>query len=118
MDTTKKAQAKSPSEVVMNHEADQTRRWLLNTSGGALLSSIIPVAGSPAEGVPERAPVAPADTADGRVSPAASTLADYVAKTLDRELPAEVVVRTKLHVFDTIAAIVSGSRLKAGELAA
>jgi 2-methylcitrate dehydratase PrpD len=41
-----------------------------------------------------------------------------VAKTLDRELPADVVARTKLHVLDTLAAMVSGSRLKAGDLAA
>src|SRR5262249_35568518 len=43
---------------------------------------------------------------------------DYVAKALDRDLPAEVVARVKLHVLDTFAAIVSGSRLKAGGLAA
>jgi 2-methylcitrate dehydratase PrpD len=41
-----------------------------------------------------------------------------VAGTLDRELPAAVVARTKLHVLDTIAAMVSGSRLKPGEFAA
>ena len=52
------------------------------------------------------------------VSPAATALADYVAKALDRELPAEVVARTKLHVLDTLAAMVSGSRLKPGDLAA
>jgi 2-methylcitrate dehydratase PrpD len=52
------------------------------------------------------------------ISPITTALADYVARTLDRELPAIVVARTKLHVLDTIAAMVSGSRLKPGELAA
>ena len=52
------------------------------------------------------------------ISPATSVLADYVAKTLDRELPAAVLAATKLHVLDTIAAIVFGSRLKPGEVAA
>ena len=41
-----------------------------------------------------------------------------MANALDRELPSEVVARTKLHVLDTFAAMVSGSRLKPGELAA
>ena len=52
------------------------------------------------------------------ISPVTTALADYVAKTLDRELPADVVARTKLHVLDTIAAMVSGSRLKPGDFAA
>ena len=41
-----------------------------------------------------------------------------VAKALDRDMPPEVVAKTKLHTLDTIAAMVSGSRLKAGEMAA
>ena len=39
-------------------------------------------------------------------------------EALDRDLPAEVTAATKLHVLDTFAAILSGSRLKPGELAA
>ena len=41
-----------------------------------------------------------------------------MSATLDRELPPAVAAKTKLHVLDTIAAMVSGSRLKAGEFAA
>jgi 2-methylcitrate dehydratase PrpD len=41
-----------------------------------------------------------------------------VSTALDRDLPAEVIAATKLHILDTIAAITSGSRLKAGDLAA
>jgi 2-methylcitrate dehydratase PrpD len=41
-----------------------------------------------------------------------------VAATLDRDLPGEVVAKTKLHTLDTMAAMVSGARLKAGEMAA
>jgi 2-methylcitrate dehydratase PrpD len=107
--------------VVMSEEADHTRRWLINAGGAAILSGAIPAAHAqtaPAPGAP--AAVAPADTAGDLtpISPATATLADYVAKTLDRDLPAEVVVRTKLHVLDTLAAMVSGSRLKPGNLAA
>jgi 2-methylcitrate dehydratase PrpD len=41
-----------------------------------------------------------------------------VASALDRDMPPEVVAKAKLHTLDTIAAMVSGSRLKAGEMAA
>jgi 2-methylcitrate dehydratase PrpD len=101
----------------MSDEADHTRRWLINASGAAILSSAIPVTAAQAQtpAVPA-AGAAPDD--QNAVSPAAAAFADYVAKALDRELPAEVVVRTKLHVLDTLAAMVSGSRLKPGSLAA
>jgi 2-methylcitrate dehydratase PrpD len=52
------------------------------------------------------------------ISAVTTQLADYVAATLGRDLPPAVMAKTKLHVLDTIAAIVSGSRLKPGELAA
>ena len=45
------------------------------------------------------------------------SLAGYVAGALERPLPPEVVEKTKHHVLDTIAAMVTGSRLKPGELA-
>ena len=104
----------------MRDEADHTRRWLINASGAAILSSAMPVTGAYAQIVAAPASGADADAAGdpGFVSPAATMLADYVAGALDRELPAEVVARTKLHVLDTLAAMVSGSRLKAGDLAA
>ncbi|HEX9329247.1 MAG TPA: MmgE/PrpD family protein, partial [Reyranella sp.] len=96
----------------MSNEADQTRRWLINASGAAILSGALP--GSSAQAAPAPGARTDAET----ISPDTITLADYVARTLDRELPAEVVARTKLHVLDTFAAMVSGSRLKPGELAA
>jgi 2-methylcitrate dehydratase PrpD len=45
-------------------------------------------------------------------------LSRHIAGGLDRELPDEVWERAKLHLLDTLAAMVSGSRLKAGRLAA
>jgi 2-methylcitrate dehydratase PrpD len=96
----------------MSDEADHTRRWLINASGAAILSGALP--GSSAQAAPAPGARTDAET----ISPDTITLADYVARTLDRDLPAEVVARTKLHVLDTFAAMVSGSRLKPGELAA
>jgi 2-methylcitrate dehydratase PrpD len=52
------------------------------------------------------------------VSTVTNELAAYIAGTMDRELPAEVAAKTKLHVLDTLAAMLSGSRLKPGELSA
>jgi 2-methylcitrate dehydratase PrpD len=104
----------------MRDEADHTRRWLLNASGAAILSNAVPVAASHAQTAAAPAPNAPREAAEGgaAISPATAALADHVASTLDRALPAEVVARAKLHVLDTFAAIVSGSRLKPGDLAA
>ena len=46
------------------------------------------------------------------------TLADYMGRSQHITLPPEVKRKTKLHILDTLAAIVSGSRLKPGLLAA
>jgi 2-methylcitrate dehydratase PrpD len=111
-------------EAVMSGEPDYTRRWLVNASGAAILSNVVPVTASSAQtaaAAPRSSPpelsTDPA-TDSPPVSPVTTALADYVAKALDRELPAAVVARTKLHVLDTLAAMVSGSRLKPGEFAA
>jgi 2-methylcitrate dehydratase PrpD len=112
-------------------EPDRTRRWLINAGGAAMLSNVLAApsyaqnAPAATQGPASQAPGAPRAAANDEegiveapISPVTAALADYVAQTLDRDLPAEVVAKTKLHVLDTIAAMVSGSRLKAGELAA
>src|SRR5262245_64937148 len=55
---------------------------------------------------------------DSAISPLTRQLADYIAGAPDRALPPEVIEKTKHHVLDPLAAILSGSRLAAGELAA
>lgn len=100
---------------------DQGRRWLINAGGAAVLAGAMPIraaaangAGAAARGGAGRASVP--DPA--YVSPLTSALSEYVAATPDRELPPAVLAAVKLHVLDTIAAMVAGSRLKAGGLAA
>jgi 2-methylcitrate dehydratase PrpD len=44
-------------------------------------------------------------------------LAAYLASALDKPLPAEVADKAKAHLLDTIASMVSGSRMKAGTAA-
>jgi len=54
------------------------------------------------------------DSAGAEVSPLMTELSAYIAGALKRPLPADVVEKTKHHVLDTIAAMVSGSRLTPG----
>ncbi len=51
------------------------------------------------------------------VSPVMMQLSDYMSRARTRELPEEVIERTKEHVLDTFAAMVSGSQLLPGQVA-
>jgi 2-methylcitrate dehydratase PrpD len=50
--------------------------------------------------------------------PYSETLADYISRSSRLTLPPEVALKTKLHILDTIAAVLSGSKLKPGTFAA
>ncbi len=52
-----------------------------------------------------------------QISPVMRRLSGYIAKALRRPLPPAVVEKTKHHILDTIAAMVSGSRLAPGKKA-
>ena len=52
------------------------------------------------------------------VSPLTHELTAYMAGALKRKLPAEVRERAKIHLVDTVAAIVAGARLLPGKRAA
>jgi len=56
-----------------------------------------------------------AGTAD--ITPVTLKLSTYMSEAKDRELPEEVVEKTKQHILDTIAAMVSGSELPPGHQA-
>lgn len=51
------------------------------------------------------------------ISQESAVLSEYISGTLDRDMPADVALKTKHHILDTLAAILSGSRLRAGRLA-
>jgi len=53
----------------------------------------------------------------GPISPVMRRLSAYIAAAVLRPLPAEVAERTKHHIVDTVAAMISGSRLKPGRQA-
>ena len=46
-----------------------------------------------------------------------ATLSAYIASAVKKPLPREVAARAKLHVVDTFAAMISGSRLLPGKVA-
>lgn len=52
------------------------------------------------------------------ISRESTVLSEYISAAASRELPAAVGAKTKHHIIDTLAAILSGSRLRAGGLAA
>lgn len=56
--------------------------------------------------------------ADRSVSAVTAALAEHVAGALARDLPSEIAEKTRHHTLDTLAAMLSGSRLKPGRLAA
>ena len=55
-------------------------------------------------------------TMEPEVSAVTHALSRYIAETVRRPLPAEVVAKTKLHMLDTLAAMLSGARLKPGAI--
>ena len=54
---------------------------------------------------------------DNSVTPMTRALSEYIAAAATRELPPAVAEKTGHHILDSLAAIISGSRLRAGELA-
>jgi 2-methylcitrate dehydratase PrpD len=51
------------------------------------------------------------------VSPVMLKLSQYISEARDRPIPKEVAQRAKLHLIDTFAAMISGSRLEPGKKA-
>jgi 2-methylcitrate dehydratase PrpD len=108
----------------MSRDVDHARRWVLNVGGAVILSSALPLTAASEQTSSAAAPDAKgssteeATTGGLPISPITTALADYIAGTLDRDLPANIVARAKLHILDTLAAAVSGSRLEPGQFAA
>jgi 2-methylcitrate dehydratase PrpD len=91
-------------------ESGLTRRGLLVRGGyllgGALLRMPHGIAQSAANSQPSR-----------QIGPVMERLSSYMADAAARPLPPEVAEQAKLHVLDTIAAMISGSQLPPGRAA-
>jgi len=88
-----------------------TRRDLFEFAGLAIAAAALPMqmpaaATSPARGNSQQA-----------VSSIMETLSAYMSEAGSRALPGEVVEKTKQHVLDTLAAMISGSELPPGRTA-
>jgi 2-methylcitrate dehydratase PrpD len=95
--------------------AGMSRRRVLQSAGGVLAATALPVeslfraAGPLPQESPKPGAAAPSDLT--------GELARYMVEARDRALPANVMLETKHHILDTLGAMVSGSRLKGGEMA-
>jgi 2-methylcitrate dehydratase PrpD len=91
-----------------------TRRRMLQSAGGFVAAAAFPASVGTTSAFPLRqaAPKAPTAAADitGRV-------ARYMVAARDQSLPPDVVREGKHRILDTLGAIVSGARLKPGEMA-
>jgi 2-methylcitrate dehydratase PrpD len=89
---------------------DITRRSLLELAGLAITAAAFPSSGASAQ--PPRQVKSP--QAGGSVMNALST---YMSEAAKRSLPDEATERTKHHILDTLAAMISGSNLVPGQRA-
>ena len=92
-------------------QAGLSRRRLMQTLGTAVAAAAAPGVPQVWAGQGEAPPHAAEADLTGR-------LARYMAGARDMALPPEVVHDAKLRVLDTLGAMISGSRLKAGQMAA
>ncbi len=104
-----------------------TRRRLLQGVGGLIAASTLPAsgamstptgAGSALVGSPAAPPVAPiAKTSPAAVPDLTGQLARYMVAARESSLPPKVLLDAKHRVLDALSAMISGSRLRPGELA-
>ena len=91
-----------------------TRRRLLQGAGGLIVASALPAGGADGAALP----VSQAAKPTSAVAPdLTGRLASYMVAARDRSLPPKVLLDTKHRVLDGLGAIVSGTRLKPGEMA-
>ena len=91
-------------------EQSLTRRSILQNSGWILAASLLPARIAKAAGLPKEIDASSAQSV-------ITTLSTYMSEAGSRLLPAEVVEKTKQHILDTIAAMISGADLPPGKVA-
>ncbi len=92
-----------------SHARTFSRRRVLKGVGSVAAAATLPI-GGPASSASAQAPPAVAPDLTRRVS-------RYMAAARQQTLPPEVVTATKHRILDTVAAMVSGARLKPGQAA-
>jgi 2-methylcitrate dehydratase PrpD len=102
------------SEMLMAKSARLTRRELFGFGGLAATGVALPQSGAAVEAAVAGASLAGEPEKVGSVM---QTLSTYMSEASARALPDEVAEKTKRHVLDTLAAMVSGSELPPGRSA-
>ncbi|MBZ5661535.1 MAG: MmgE/PrpD family protein [Acidobacteriia bacterium] len=94
-----------------------TRRRILQGAGGVFAAAAFPAERLTSATQPPRqqSPVPKPPSAPG--ADLTGQLARYMADARNRDLPPKVALEAKHHILDTLGAIVSGTHLKAGEMA-
>src|SRR5438270_291689 len=94
-----------------NARAILSRRSLFELAGLAMATAAVPPRALIAELSPSL------DTTGQGVSPVMDKLSRYMSEASGRALPDEVTEKTKQHILDTLAAMISGSQLTPGRAA-
>jgi 2-methylcitrate dehydratase PrpD len=90
---------------------DITRRDLLGLAGWAITAAAFPSASASATASEQQTSPQPGNHS------VMNTLGAYMSEAAQRALPDEVIEKTQHHILDTLAAMVSGSRLLPGQRA-
>ncbi len=100
---------------VRSSPAGLTRRRMLQGAGGVIAAEAFPMKRLTSAALPLRQE-SPKSAATATTD-LTGQLARYMVEARDRTLPANVALEGKHHILDTLGAMVSGSRLKPGEMA-
>ena len=92
-----------------------SRRCVLRSAGGILAAAALPSERLLSAATPT--PQGPSKEGGTAATDLTGQLARYMVEARDRALPANVTLEAKHHILDTLGAMVSGSRLKGGEMA-
>jgi len=94
-----------------------TRRRILQGAGGIIATAAFPGAGAAAPLRSRGASKAPSMETPKAAADVTGRLARYMVKARSRNLPPKVAQEGKHRILDTLGAMVSGARLKPGEMA-
>jgi 2-methylcitrate dehydratase PrpD len=92
-----------------------TRRRMLQGAGGLIAAAALPSVGTNASGLPLRQVSTPGSSK--LATDLTVRVARYMVEARDRNLPPHVAREAKHRILDTLGAMVSGARLKPGEMA-
>src|SRR5258706_15259933 len=94
-------------------EVNLSRRQVLRSAGGFPAPTALPAASEPINLPPAQS----GSGSTGATTDVTRRLARYMVEARDRSLSPQVAREAKHHILNTLAAIVSGARLKPGEMA-